>query len=180
MSYKIYLAVDQSTSISGYAVFKDEELIERGKVSFEGSPIERMIEIKNWLLEKVEELKEKYSDSELLVILEDIQYQPYYEKTNYANQGVIQNAMTFKTLAQLQGILIAALVENSIPYKTYFSSSWKSTFGIKGKSRAEQKNNAKQYIKETMNIDKITQDECDAILLGLHAVKKDNEEINWD
>lgn len=180
MSYKIYLAVDQSTSVTGYAVFEGEQLIEHGKVKFEGEPIERMIEVKNWLLEKVEELKQKYSNNILKVILEDIQYQPYYEKTNYANQGMLQNAMTFKTLAQLQGILIAALVENNIDYQLYYSSSWKSTFGIKGKDRTEQKRNTQEYIKKTFNKDKITQDECDAILLGLHGIKKDNKIIDWD
>lgn len=180
MSYKIYLAVDQSTTVSGYAVFENENLIEHGKVKFEGEPIERMIEIKNWLVEKAQELKKQYPTNELKVILEDIQYQPHYEKNNYANQGVLQNAMTFKTLAQLQGILIAALVENDIDYQIYHSSSWKSTFNIKGKDRTEQKRNAQEYIKKQFNKDKITQDECDAILLGWHAVKEENKNIEWD
>ena len=59
------------------------------------------------------------------------------------------------------------------------SSSWKSTLGIKGRARAEQKKNAQIYINTIYGI-KATQDECDAICIGTHYTKLPSDEgFNW-
>ena len=44
----IYLSIDQSSNISGYSVWHNKELIEWGKVKFEGEFLTRVIELKFW------------------------------------------------------------------------------------------------------------------------------------
>jgi hypothetical protein len=60
------------------------------------------------------------------------------------------------------------------------ASSWKSTLGIKGRTRPEQKRNAQEFIQKTYNI-KPTQDECDAICIGCHHLihKVSNDSFDW-
>jgi hypothetical protein len=62
------------------------------------------------------------------------------------------------------------------------ASSWKSTLKIRGKDRPEQKRNAQALIEKTFNV-KPTQDECDAICIGLHHILKPNykpdEVFDW-
>lgn len=59
------------------------------------------------------------------------------------------------------------------------STVWKSTLGIKGKDRPEQKRNAQKYIENMYGL-KPTQDECDAICIGLHKIIENNKNFNWD
>ena len=56
------------------------------------------------------------------------------------------------------------------------ASSWKSTAKVRGRGRTEQKRNAQAKVLEMFDV-KATQDECDAILIGYHASKK---ELNWE
>jgi hypothetical protein len=51
------------------------------------------------------------------------------------------------------------------------AGTWKSFLGIKGRNRTEQKRNAQAYIVDNYSI-KPTQDECDAICIGLWATHK--------
>jgi hypothetical protein len=76
-------------------------------------------------------------------------------------------------------VLIQMLDELKLPYEVIASSSWKSTLGIKGRARAEQKKNAQIYVNTTYGI-KATQDECDAICIGTHYTKKPSDEgFDW-
>ena len=71
------------------------------------------------------------------------------------------------------------LDELKLPYEVIASSSWKSTLGIKGRARAEQKKNAQIYVNVIYGI-KATQDECDAICIGTHYIKKPFDEgFDW-
>ena len=149
----IYLAIDQSSNISGYSVWQDKELIEWGKVSFEGEFINRVIELKSWMLSKIEE----YEEEEVEVVVEEIQEQA--------------NPQTFKKLAMLQGAILVALKEADIKYHLVYSSEWKSFAGIKGKSRTEQKQNTQQYVLLKYG-KKVTQDEADAICIGEYITTK--------
>ena len=57
------------------------------------------------------------------------------------------------------------------------ASSWKSTLKVRGKNRPEQKRNAQAVIEKVFDI-KPTQDECDAICIGLHHILKPNHRAN--
>ena len=160
------LALDQSTRVTGWAVFADDALQEYGKFDAEnaGADIGKRL---TYIRTKVWSLIEKHDIQK--VVLEEIQLQ----------STVGNNVVTFKKLAYVQAIIIQLLDELKMPYEIVASSSWKSTLGIKGRARAEQKKNAQIYVKTIYGI-KATQDECDAICIATHYIKKPSEEgLDW-
>ena len=158
------LALDQASRITGYAIFEDDTLITYGKIVVDDTDIGiRLTKIRN----AVKRLVEDYNINE--VVMEDIQLQ----------NNVQNNVQTFKLLAEVFGVIYELITEMRIPVSAVLASSWKSTLGIKGKTRPEQKRNAQVYVQETYG-KKPTQDECDAICIGCHALKKYyNEVFDW-
>ena len=158
------LALDQASRTSGYAVFCDDQLIDSGKFTFEDTNIaKRLMKIRN----KVEELINEFCIEK--IILEDIQCQG----------NVVNNLETFKILAEVIGVLTELAVEKNLPYELVYSTVWKSTLQIKGRTRPEQKKNAQQYVLNTYG-KKVTQDESDAICIGAHYTKKNMSAFSWD
>ena len=160
------LALDQSTRVTGWAVFVDGALQEYGKFDAEnaGADIGKRL---TYIREKVRALIDKYDIQKILI--EEIQLQ----------NTVGNNVVTYKKLAYVQAVLIQMFDELKLPYEVIASSSWKSTLGIKGRARAEQKKNAQIYVNTIYGI-KATQDECDAICIGTHYTKlPSNEGFNW-
>lgn len=155
MSNKIILALDQASKTSGYAVFIDNKLSSFGKFTYEDVDIDaKLVKIRN----KVQELINTYHPTEILY--EDIQLQE--------SSGVT----TYKVLAEVIGVLSELFSELDIKHQLVHSQTWKSTLGIKGKNRTEQKRNAQKYVLEHFkDLDhKPTQDECDAICIGAHYI----------
>lgn len=145
------LALDQASRTSGFAIFEDNKLIKYGKFTFEDSDFGvRLMKIRN----KVQSLIEEFSIDK--VVFEDIQLQ--------------DNVDTFKKLAEVFGVIFELVTELNIPHEAILSTSWKSTLKIKGTKRPEQKKNAQLWVNENYNI-KPTQDECDAICIGVHALR---------
>lgn len=150
------LCLDQATKISGWSIWEDQKLVAQGKFEFDDSDlVTRIHKIKLYVLQLIEkfDIKKLY--------LEDIQYQQ--------QAGVT----TYKVLAELIGVLQELAFEKQIPSELVHSASWKSTCGIKGRARAEQKASAQQHVKAVYHLD-VTQDEADAICIGEH-VSKQNE-----
>lgn len=153
------LALDQATRISGFAIFQDNKLIKYGKIISPNKPLgQRFVYIKNKILSYIQE----YNITK--IVFEDIQLQN------------INNPKTFKTLAQLQGMIMTLLEEQNIPYEIIGSVTWKSGLKIKGKRREEQKKNAQLYVLNNYNIT-ATQDEADAICIGTHYIQ--NTPLDW-
>lgn len=153
------LALDQSSRTSGYAIFEDGQLLTFGKFTYEDYDFGvRLEKIRN----KVRSLIQEYEIDE--VAFEDIQLQ--------------DNVETFKKLAEVFGVIYELLTELKIPNCAILASSWKSTLGIRGKQRPEQKRNAQQWVVNTYNI-KPTQDEADAICLGVHVIKNKVKAQDW-
>ena len=73
-------------------------------------------------------------------------------------------------MSQLQGVLFTILFERDINFCLVQPTKWKSYCGVKGKKRAEQKANTIQIIQQKYNLSKLTEDEADAIGMGLWAV----------
>ena len=122
------LALDQSSRVSGYAIFKDGKLVDYGRLDV-SSIIdfgERLTQIR----QMVNNLIEIHSINE--IIFEDIQYQ----------SNVHNNVQTFKALAEVYGVLYELFTELNIKNQSVLSTVWKSKLGIKGKTRPEQKKNA--------------------------------------
>lgn len=158
------LALDQSSRISGFAVFEDGKLLDYGHFTFTDKDFgERLMNIKN----KVKELIEKYEVDE--VIFEDIQLK------NSAGS----NVLTFKKLAEVIGVLCEYFTETKMPNSSVLAVQWRSTLQIKGKVRAEQKKNAQAYVQSTYGL-KCTEDEADAICIGTHYFVKEEETEMFD
>lgn len=153
------LALDQSSRISGWAIFENGALVKYGKWDFNDDNVGvRLVKIRNACMQLIQE------ESIDEVVMEDIQLQ--------------ENVQLFKILAEVFGVIYELITELKLPVTAVLASSWKSTLGIKGKQRAEQKRNAQQYIINTYNI-KPTQDECDAICIGLHHLSNKNKGFDW-
>ena len=85
---KAVLALDQSTTATGWSLFKDERLVDYGVFKPAGDRDKRINDMKSWLEHKIEELSLDV-DLELALVLEDIQMQ--------------RNVETFKVLAHVIG-----------------------------------------------------------------------------
>lgn len=150
---KLILALDQSTNVTGFAVFEDKKLCNHGTISFGGLDyLKRIFKLCDWVKRFIQENNINY------VAFEDIQLQ----------HG---DALTYKKLAHLQGALILLLEQIGIDYEIVPPSTWKSFNKITGKKRAEQKANAQIFVTNTFNII-ATEDESDAICIGNYVANK--------
>lgn len=150
------LALDQASKVTGWAIFEDGELKSYGKISLDDPNTDtRLVQLR----QDIQTLVADYNIDE--VIFEDIQQQ-----NNVAN-----NVQTFKVLAEVYGVVSELLQEIQIPHSAVLASSWKSTLGIKGRTRAEQKKNAQLYVEQNYGIH-VIQDIADAVCIGTHHIKK--------
>lgn len=150
------LALDQSSNVSGWAIFDDDNLEQYGKIDV--SKIYDLGERLYTLRQKVEHMiDDEHID---VVMLEDI----------YMDGQRVNNVQTFKVLAEVFGVLYELCVEMKVPVDAVLAGTWKSTLGIKGKTRPEQKRAAQEWVVKTYG-KKPTQDECDAICIGAHTVR---------
>ena len=157
------LALDQSSRITGYAIFDDNNLIKCGKFELASDDVgQRLVQYR----QHIEKLIEENDIDE--VAFEDIQMQTQ-----------INNVQTFKVLAEIFGVTQEYLAEQGHSYKIVSSNTWKSQLNIKGKQRAEQKKNAQLYVLNTYN-KKVSQDEADAICIGASILKERKSVLNWD
>ena len=151
------LALDQSSKITGYAIFKNKELIKHGNLTFNDPDLgERLCKLRNKLIEIIEE----YEINE--IVFEDIQLQ----------EDVGNNVAVFKILAEVFGVVYQLSTEYKIPSRTILANSWRSVLKIPGYRRSEQKRNAQEYVSKRYNI-KCSQDEADAICLGTAFLGQD-------
>lgn len=147
------LALDQSSRITGYAVFENGELTDCGKFEFTGEIGSRLVGIK----EKIISLVQEHEITK--IAFEDIQLQ-----SNIAN-----NVTTYKSLAMVFGVVMETCEEENISQEIVHSQTWKSKLSIKGRSRADQKRAAQQYVLDRYKV-KASQDTCDAICIGCSLI----------
>lgn len=156
------LALDQSSKVTGYAIFNNGDLESYGKFDYkQTNPVQRIAALKKDVLAIIKE-----NDIQE-VILEDIQMQKN-----------VNNVATFKILAFVLGNLEVLLQEKDIKYQVVASSTWKSKCGIKGKARAEQKKDAQRFVLEVFEV-KAIQDIVDAICIGYSALELQGTDLNW-
>ena len=156
------LALDQSSHVTGVAVFENQQLISYEKFSLNNEDLgERLYNYR----QKIIELIKKYNIDR--VAFEDIQLQTQS-----------RNVSTFKILAEILGVTEELMVELKIPYEIVSSNTWKSKLNIKGKGRTEQKKNAQEYVLNTYKI-KVSQDAADAICIGASIMLEKTSVFNW-
>ena len=158
------LALDQSSRVSGYAIFEDGKLIDSNYFSFSNAELDKRLErIRN----KVKELIDQYKINE--VVLEDIQLE----------DTVGNNVVTYKALAEVIGVITELLVELKIKYLLISPNVWRKQLSISGYRRADCKQKAQRYVKEHYNIES-TEDVCDAICIGASQYVKPIAATNYD
>ena len=161
---KYLLALDQSSKITGWAVFDQDAktLLTYDKFSLTDDDLGvRLHQFRN----KISELISEYNIS--FVVFENIQLQG-----NVAN-----NVQTFKALAEVYGVLHELCISLDIPCDQVLAGTWKASLGIRGRARAEQKRNAQIFVENTYTL-KPTQDECDALCIGTHYINQ-NKTSAW-
>ena len=159
------LALDQSSRISGWAIFEDKQLINSGTFTLKSDDIgERLVAYRK----QVEKL---ICDNDIdEVAFEDIQM-----------QGQVNNVQTFKILAEIFGVTQEYLAEQGHSYHIVSSNTWKSKLQIKGRTRPEQKKACQAWVLEHYG-KKVSQDESDAIAIGASIVldnEKKKTDFNW-
>lgn len=162
------IGLDQATHITGYSIFDDEELVDAG--TFEAAAeneIQRDLEIRNWLIQLIKTWKPD------VIGMEDIQLQVI---------GKTTNVTTYRTLARLQGILMAACEELHVDYIVCPPATWRANSGVKGRTRSDKKRSMQMKVKEWFDIT-VSDDVADAIGIGKYISehhKKKVEIINWE
>ena len=158
------LALDQSSRVSGWALFDGNELIEYGKFDLSKEPDigERLHQARYIVQDIINKLNVDK------VILEDI----------YMDGQRVNNVQTFKILAEVFGVLYELCIDMNIPVEAVLAGTWKSTLGIKGKTRPEQKRAAQAWVAENYGI-KAVQDIADAICIGSHYLKTNKPVLEW-
>lgn len=167
MEYNTILALDQAYDKTGFSVYSIEDsemqhygLLRLTDIKGDNDKDEKAINVIEFIKRAITYYKID------LVVFEDTQSQ--------------KNLNTFKKLNWLQGAIKTYLFENNIPYSILSPSTWRSTLGIKGRGRVTQKKNAQIKVNKLYDI-KVTEDEADAICIGLASCKllhKDKLEIN--
>jgi len=161
------LALDAATNISGYAVFDDGDLVSYGTFkTADGDTEARINEFKKWLQTAIRTWDPDF------VGIENIQLQSYN-----GNQAQV---VTFKTLAQLQGVILDTLFEACIDHDLVFSTEWRKYCNINTeKGRENKKKIAQEKVKQWYE-QTCTQDEADAICIGKYFTSKlKNSHIKW-
>ena len=165
---KYLLSLDQSSTNTGWALFKNEKLIDLGAFKANGQEDERIEDMRKWLEKKINEIILD-ENAILRLVFEDIQLQR-------------NDVRTYKVLAHLQGVLINVFFRNKEKIKgglnIYYSAEWKSTCGILGRDRPTQKLNAQAYVLNVFGLE-VSQDICDAICLGVHDLAQDRDKIEF-
>ena len=92
------------------------------------------------------------------IVYEDIQLQ----------QGAVNNVETFKTLAEVFGIIYEYATEAGIPNEAILSGTWRKGLGIVGYKREQYKPNAQKWVLDNCGI-RVVEDEADAICIGAYA-----------
>ena len=133
------IGLDQATHVTGYSIFDNGELVYAGMYTAAAEDeIERDIEVKNWLIQLIQNWKPD------IIGIEGIQLQQLNNKT----VGVT----TYQTLARLQGILMATCVEQKTDYAIVPPATWRSHCSVKGRTRADRKRSMQMRVKEWFDI----------------------------
>ena len=134
------LALDQASHTTGWAIYDNDTVIKYGIYQCKDDEFpKRAIDLKTWLLNMLNIWRPD------TIVLEDIQMQEKKQNRNWENDDGdhIMNINTFKTLAQLQGVLENLLYEQGVSYSFVHTAVWRKSCGIKGKYRDEKKKSAK-------------------------------------
>lgn len=155
------LALDQASRTTGWAIYDNKTLITSGHFSIPANKTmqQRLMSF----VDHLDDLIAKYNVEKI-----------YYEGIQYQN-----NIETYKKLAYIQAMIIYNTTIHNLPILELTPSHWRSLIkdkhGVKfGRTRAEQKQKAQEFVKNYFNIN-ATEDEADAICLGYAGILEDEK-----
>lgn len=147
---KILIALDESTTCTGYAVFNDSELIKHGLFALKSKDV---LERVSYIMEEIEKLIKTYKPDNM--VIEDVQ--------------ITMNAATAKSLLGLQFMIEVYAHRNNISCETYRTTKWRKILGLSNSrslDRKAKKQETINYVKDKYGIDVLKDDESDAIAIG--------------
>ena len=155
MGYRC-LALDQSTQILGWCLMVDGFPEKRGSIDFSKckSTVEKINECRKSI-----ELLIKMTQCEIITI-EDIQAQI--------------NQQTFKTLAELKGVIENLIFDKGFLYFILSPSEWRSIIGLKPKSRKREdcKIAAIEFVKDNFDLNLEEDSDCAEAICIAYATNK--------
>lgn len=155
------LAFDQATKVTGWALLQDRVPLTYGHINEADvdPPSER---IKDMFLQIVGKIETYNPD---LVVVEGVQHQA--------------NAKTMLMLSQLQGMCIGVAYHKDLAVYSPLPVEWRKILNYKQGAhmkRAQLKQQSIDYVRTHFGI-VATEDECEAICIGVAASKKYESEI---
>lgn len=150
------LAFDQSSRLSGWAIFEDGEYVDSGVIDKHKitDSDKRVAEMGLAIYRKI---KETAPD---LIIAENIQNQ--------------SNTATVILLARLQGMILGYCAAHKIRVEILGPSQWRSELAFKQGpkvKREELKKQAMNYVEKNFDVEDCTEDQAEAICIGSAASK---------
>lgn len=144
------LALDVSTTSTGYAVYRDGECITSGTLEYKD---------KDWVVRVRKMSVDIYNLSNSLGITHVVVEDTYVSK----------NINTVKKLCMAQGILIGNTFNAKVVQ--VYPTSWKSYFGLTKKktTRVSQKQSSLTIAETLHRLNTDSDDEADAVLLGKYV-----------
>ena len=154
------LSTDQSSSITGVAVFEDNILSKYDMIDLHNNKNQEE-RFKEMIVRISEYISAENPD---YVVIEDVSLQT--------------NVSTLLLLAQIQGAIMQVCATRNIPYYVYKPSFWRKVLKFnqgKGIKRPELKKQAKDHIYSKYGLD-LKIDQCEAICIG-EAFISENEKL---
>ena len=150
------LSYDQSTNLTGWSLFDDNQYIDSGVIDKHKTKDteKRIAEMGLDICKKIKEYKPD------VVVMEDIQKQ--------------SNTKTVIYLARLQGCIILYCASKGIDLKILHPSEWRKVLSynqVPKVPRAELKQQSIDYVKKHLGFDNFSEDRCEAICIGVAANK---------
>ena len=150
------LSVDQSTRLSGYALFDDSKYVQSGIIDMNKSKLtteDRSFEMAKKIWDIIDIYKPQY------LILEGVQQQ--------------SNPMTMIVLARLAGMIIGYAAAHNVQVRILLPSQWRKMLGYSQGAkvkRQELKQQSIDYVKANLGLD-LPEDESEAVCQGIAAHK---------
>lgn len=153
------IAFDQSTVVTGYAVFENESLIAHGVIDRhkEGDLLIRAHQM--W--------------QEIDTLLRDVRP----DAIVFEGVALQNNAQVLIKLGNLQGHIMASAWSLGIPFSSYLPTQWRKKLGFHqggGVKRSDLKKQAVELVEDTYGIH-VREDEAEAVAIGLAYLKEQKE-----
>ena len=157
---KVVIALDESTVSTGYAIFKDNKLIDYGAITQKSKNV---LERVNNIINEIEKLIDKYNPNDM--VIENIQ--------------ITMSAPTAKALMGLQFMIEMLSYQKNIKCTSIRTTHWRKVLGLSNSSRVkkeDKKREAMEYVKNKYNINEGINDITDAICIGECFIKENENE----